>query len=67
MVPSSGSPAAGSARATSSAVVPMSIAIVSSGSTSVAASRAMACLRALCRVLRVAKSPSVDRTESAPP
>ena len=41
--------------------------IVSSGSTRVAASWAMASLLVACRVLRVAKSPSVDRTESAPP
>ncbi len=45
----------------------MSMTIVSSGSTRVAASWAMASLLIACRVLRVAKSPSVDRTGSAPP
>ena len=55
--------ASGSARATSSAVVPMSMTMVSPGSTSVAASRAMACLRGACRVLRAAKLPSLERTD----
>ena len=45
----------------------MSMTMVSSGSTSVAASWAMASLLVACRVLRVAKSPSAVRTESAPP
>ena len=60
---------AGSDRATSSAVVPMSMTIVSSGSTSAAASAAMARLRSICRVLRVAKLPSLDRPDGrvAPP
>jgi len=59
--------ASDSALATSSAVVPMSMTMVSSGSIRVAASRAMACLRGECRLLRVAKSPSLDRTDRAPP
>ena len=58
---------AGSARATSSAVVPTSIAMVSSGLTRVAASRAMARLRSWNLTLRAVKVPSLDWTGSAPP
>ena len=60
---------AGSALATSSAVVPTSMTIVSPGSTSVAASPAMARLASMCRVLRAAKLPSLDRPAGwvAPP
>jgi hypothetical protein len=41
--------------------------MVSPGAISVAASRAMASFRPLCRVLRAAKVSSVERTGSAPP
>jgi hypothetical protein len=46
---------AGRARATSRAVVPISMTIVSSGSTSEAASAAMARLRSMLRTLRAEK------------
>ena len=50
--------AAGSARATSSAVVPTSMTIVSSGSTRLAASAAIARFRSTLRLLRAVKLPS---------
>ena len=61
--------AAGSARATSSAVVPTSMTTFSPASTSDAASPAMARLAWMCRVLRAAKLPSLDRPAGrvAPP
>ena len=52
---------AGSALATSSAVVPTSMTTVSPGSTSEAASRAMARLAATRCTLRASKLPSLDR------
>jgi hypothetical protein len=60
---------AGRALATSSAVVPTSMTTVSSGSTSEAASAAMARLRPVWRALRAAKLPSLDRPDGrvAPP
>jgi hypothetical protein len=47
--------------------VPTSMTIVSSGAIIVAASRAMASFLSWCWVLRAAKVPSDERTDSAPP